>query len=246
MNNGTRFPRLVKWIFLTGIAFLIFMTVMRFIFFFYFAPLEYSFSNYLHPFLLGLNFDTRIVCGLIIFPFLIGNLHLEYSANKKLSTGSIIQLLITIVLMAVLVFFMKKGHATAVTLTGIIIIFLLILVWLFATKNCNPFQNSFSKKVFKIYFFIITVTLVFLYAVDFQNYDYLHERLNASVMNYLSDAKISMNMVWQTYPVVTILILIIVVTAIIFWLINHWFNKTAKSVYRGNSLVELSSGLYLH
>jgi phosphoglycerol transferase MdoB-like AlkP superfamily enzyme len=243
MNNGARFPQLVKWMFLTGIAFLIFMTAMRFIFFFYFAPLEYSFVDYLHPFLLGLNFDTRIVCGFIVFPFLIGNLHLEYSSNKKLSTGSLIQVIIAIVLMAVLVFFMKKGHATAATLTGIIIVFLLILVWLFATKNCNPFQNSFSKKVFKIYFFIITVTLVFLYAVDFQNYDYLHERLNASVMNYLSDAKISMNMVWQTYPVVTIFILIIVVTAIIFWLINHWFNKTAKTGYRGNSLSRIIIGI---
>src|SRR5690348_13389133 len=129
MNNGARFPQLVKWMFLTGIAFLIFMTAMRFIFFFYFAPLEYSFADYLHPFLLGLNFDTRIVCGFIVFPFLIGNLHLEYSSNKKLSTGSLIQVIIAIVLMAVLVFFMKKGHATAATLTAIIIVFLLILVW---------------------------------------------------------------------------------------------------------------------
>ncbi len=106
---------------------------------------------------------------------------------------------------------MKKGHATPVTLIGTGILFVLILVWLFVTKNCNPFENSFSRNVFKVYFFIITVALVFLYAIDFENYDYLHERLNASLMNYLGDAKISMNMVWETYPVFTIVILIIVV-----------------------------------
>ncbi|MEO6893471.1 MAG: hypothetical protein ABI136_00480, partial [Ginsengibacter sp.] len=204
MNRRASFPRLVKWIFLTGIAFLVFMTIMRFIFFYHFAPLNYTFSSCFKAFLLGLNFDERIVCGLILFPFIVGNLHLTYTDKKKLSTGSLIQLFLTVLVMALLIFFMKKGHATVSTLTGTIILFLLIFVWLFVTKNCNPFENSFSKKVFKIYFFIITVALVFLYAVDFQNYDYLHERLNASVMNYLSDAKISMNMVWETYPVFTL------------------------------------------
>ncbi len=242
MNKKASFPRLVKWIFLTGIAFLIFMTIMRFIFFYHFAPLNYTFSKCFKAFLLGLNFDERIVCGLILFPFLVGNLHLTYTDKKKLSTGSIIQLLLTILLMALLIFFMKKGHATAVTLSSITILFILILVWLFVTKNCNPFENSFSKKVFKVYFFIITVALVFLYAVDFQNYDYLHERLNASVMNYLSDAKISMNMVWETYPVVTLIILIIICTAILFWLINHWYNRTKKSVYEGTSLARIIIG----
>ena len=243
MNRRASFPRLVKWIFLTGIAFLIFMTIMRFIFFYHFAPLNYTFSNCFKAFLLGLNFDERIVCGLILFPFLVGNLHLIYTDKKKLSTGSIIQLFLTILLMALLIFFMKKGHATTVTLTGVIILFILILIWLFITKNCNPFENSFSKKIFKVYFFIITVALVFLYAVDFQNYDYLHERLNASVMNYLSDAKISMNMVWETYPVVTLIILIIICTAILFWLINHWYNKTAKTIYEGSSLTRIITGV---
>ncbi|MEO8822840.1 MAG: sulfatase-like hydrolase/transferase, partial [Ginsengibacter sp.] len=243
MNRRASFPRLVKWIFLTGIAYLIFMTIMRFIFFYHFAPLNYTFSNSLKPFLLGLNFDERIVCGLILFPFVVGNLHLTYNDKKKLSAGSLVQLFLAILVMALLIFFMKKGHATTVTLIGTIILFLLIFVWLFATKNCNPFENSFSKKVFKVYFFIITLALVFLYAVDFQNYDYLHERLNASVLNYLSDAKISMNMVWETYPVVILIILIIACTSILFWLINHWYNKTARSVYKGSPLARIITGV---
>src|SRR6185437_9649012 len=122
---------------------------------------------------------VRIVCGIIIFPFVIGNLHLKYNEKKRLTAGSIIEVFITIVIMGLLILFMKKGHGSLPVLIGTGILFLLILVWLFATKNCNPFENAFSKKIFKIYFFIITVSLVFLYAIDFENYDYLHERLNA-------------------------------------------------------------------
>src|SRR6185312_6264031 len=108
MKRKSNFPRLVKWMFLTGIAFLIFMTIMRFIFFYHFAPLNYSFSNSFRAFFLGLNFDVRIVCGIIIFPFVIGNLHLKYNEKKRLTAGSIIEVFITVVIMGLLILFMKK------------------------------------------------------------------------------------------------------------------------------------------
>ncbi len=129
--------------------------------------------------------------------------------KNDLPAGSIAQVVITILIMVLLIIFMKKGHASGSIIIGIGILFALILVWLFTTKNCNPFENTVSKIIFKIYFLLITVSLVFLYAIDFEHFDYLHQRLNASVLNYTEDAKISMNMVWQTYPVITLLILII-------------------------------------
>jgi phosphoglycerol transferase MdoB-like AlkP superfamily enzyme len=242
MKKKSGFPRLVKWMFLTSIAFLIFMTIMRFVFFYHFAPLNYSFSNCVRAFFLGLNFDARIVCGFIIFPFVIGNLNLKYNEKNRFTIGSIIQVILTVVIMALLIFFMKKGHASLAVLIGTAILFFLILVWLFVTKNCNPFENRISKNIFKTYFFIITVSLVFLYAVDFENFDYLHERLNAGVLNYLSDAKISMNMVWETYPVFTLLILIAVCTTILYWLINRWYKKTEQSVYEGKNVSKFVIG----
>ena len=69
-----------------------------------------------------------------------------------------------------------------------------------ATKNCNPFEHPVSRKIFKIYFFLITAITGVIYAIDFEHYDYLHQRLNASVFNYAEDAKISMNMVWRNLP----------------------------------------------
>ena len=242
MKKKSNFPLLVKWMFLAGIAFLIFMTIMRLVFFYHFVPQEYTFSKCLPSFLLGLHFDLRIVCGIVLFPFVIGNLHLKYSSKKRLTIASIIQLFITIVVMVLLLIFMFKGHATPGTLIIIGILFTLILVWLFITKNCNPFENSFSEKVFKVYFFIITLSLVLMYVIDFEHFDYLHERLNAGAMNYLSDAKISMNMVWETYPVITLLIATFIATFIIYWLIMRWFKKVQQSTFNAHVATKFSMG----
>ncbi len=236
------FPRLIKWMFFTAITFLVFMTIMRFAFFFHFRPAQYSFANSMKAFLLGLNFDARIVCGIVLFPFLIGNLHLRFNNKQSISAGSIIELFITILIMVLIIIFMKKGHASVSILINMSVLFALILVWLFITKNCNPFENAASRKIFKIYFFVITLSLVLLYAVDFEHYDYLHQRLNASVLNYTQDAKISMNMVWETYPVFTLLLLVIIFTAILYWLIILWFKKLNFSVYRGHIISKFVLG----
>ena len=70
-----------------------------------------------------------------------------------------------------------------------------------------PFLNPFRRKT-GIHFWNITLAIIFLvlmifYAVDFYHYDYLKQRLNASVLNYLQDANITFGMVWETYPIVT-------------------------------------------
>lgn len=236
------FPHLIKWMFLTGIALLIFMTIMRFVFFFHYRPFEYSFANSFKSFLLGLNFDTRIACGITLFPFLIGNLYLNCNEKRRLSTASIFRLAITILVMAALIIFMKKGHAPLSSLIYMGVLFALILVWLLSTKNCNPFENLTSRKIFKVYFSLITFSLVFIYAIDFEHYDYLHQRLNASALNYMEDAKISMNMVWETYPVFTLLILIIVCTALLYWFVNWQFKKIQSSMYIGRGIAKIVMG----
>ena len=236
------FPRLIKWMFATGIAFLVCMVIMRLVFFLHFRPAQYSFSNSFKALLLGLHFDLRIVCGIVLFPFLVGNLHVSHNEKKRLSTGSIVQLLITILVMVLLIIFMKKGHVPISSLIYMGILFALILMWLSGTKNCNPFENPVSRKIFKIYFFLITLSLALLYAIDFEHYDYLHQRLNASVLNYAEDAKISMNMVWETYPVFTLLILVIISTTLLYGLITWSFKKIQPATWRGGSITTILIG----
>src|SRR5882757_8359324 len=104
------FPRLVKWMFITGIIFLVCMVIMRLVFFIHFRPPQYSYSNSFKALLLGLHFDARIVSGIVLFPFLIGSLRLTYTKQGRFTAGSIFQLAITILVMVLLIIFMKKGH----------------------------------------------------------------------------------------------------------------------------------------
>lgn len=222
------FPQLVSWMFLIAVTFLIFMTALRFAFFFHFKPSGYTFGNNLSTFLLGLNFDLRIVCGIVLFPFLVGNLHLTCRSKNKLSVGSIAAVVFSIIIMLLLLFFMYKGHAPLSILLFVGSLFALILLWLFTTKNCNPFQNDISRKIFKTYFFIFSLALVVFYAVDFQHFDYLHQRLNATVLTYTEDASISTNMILETYPIFWILMYMILSTAVLV-ILNNWYFKRIKN-----------------
>ncbi|MEP6584595.1 MAG: LTA synthase family protein [Ginsengibacter sp.] len=211
-------PRLIKWMFFTGIILLVLMTILRFSFFFYFKPAQYTFANCIKPFLLGLRFDLRVACGIVLLPYLAGSFRLDYNDNKRLKAGSIIRLVIAFALMTVVILLLKNNHGSIASIIIISALFLLYLFWLFSAKTCNPFENPASKKVFKWYFFIISICLTVLYTTDFEHYDYLHQRLNASVLNYAEDAKISMNMIWQTYPVFALIFIIIGGTLLVYFL----------------------------
>lgn len=212
---------------ITGLVFLTFMTLMRLAFFYRFSAPSATISDYIQPFLLGLNFDLRIVCGIILFPFLIGQLYLIHK-GKKLSTASIVRVGFTVITMAFLLWFMKKGHIQITVFSMIVVIFLLILLWLFTSKDCNPFHHNISRKIFKGYFIFVAITLVLFYALDFEHFDYLQQRLSASIINYTGDAKISLNMIWETYPVFKLLLFIVVSIFIIVFLVNVFFRKISR------------------
>ncbi|HEY4108927.1 LTA synthase family protein [Puia sp.] len=70
--------------------------------------------------------------------------------------------------------------------------------------------------------------LVFFYSVDFAHYSYLSQRLNASVLNYLADAGISTTMVWETYPVFRILLLLVAGTWAIRRIVRLLYERTGR------------------
>ncbi len=220
-------PKLLSWMLITGLVFLVFMTVMRFVFFYRFSAPSAYIGDYVQPFLLGLNFDLRIVCGIILFPFLIGQLYLKYH-NKKLSTASIVRVSLAVIVMGFLLWFMKKGHMQLVIFSIMAALFLLILLWLFASKDCNPFHTRVSERVFKGYFIFIAFVIVLFYALDFEHFDYLQQRLSASIINYTGDAKISLNMIWETYPVFKLFLFIVLSIFILSFLINLAFRKISR------------------
>jgi len=85
----------------------------------------------------------------------------------------------------------------------------LSMLILSALPFLNPIKKNTARKFWNILLPLAFLFTVFMYVADYYHFDYLHQRLNASVLNYLQDAGISGNMVWQTYPVIRILLFMV-------------------------------------
>ena len=109
-----------------------------------------------------------------------------------------------------------------------IAIVLLLMLLIGSIPFFHPFKNITAKKIWIVALTLIVTAIVFFYFIDFAHYSYLTQRLNASVLNYLEDAGISLNMVWQSYPVLKIIFGIVLFTIILNWLIRRGHRNIQK------------------
>src|SRR6185312_10601229 len=169
MFTGIKIPKLIRWIFWTGIIFLVLMSLLRFIFYLSFPHSGGAAGSAASAFLLGFRFDLRMVCILLEAMLIIGIL-----------------------------------------------------------KRTDPFHSSSGRKAEFILLGIASLFFSFFYIVDFAHYSYLSQRLSGSVLNYLQDAGISLNMVWQTYPVIRLLLALLIGSLVLFWLVKKSFSFVAR------------------
>jgi phosphoglycerol transferase MdoB-like AlkP superfamily enzyme len=161
--------RLLRWSIYTGLFFLLLMTLLRGIFFFVFKNLNLSLADALPSFGLGLRYDLRMVCVLLMVLIIIGSI-----------------------------------------------------------RPFNPFESKRARTAWFFVFGVIGFFFSFFYIVDFVHYEYLSQRLNASVLNYVKDAGISMKMVWESYPVIKLLILLTVAVILWLWAIRWLYKKASR------------------
>lgn len=92
----------------------------------------------------------------------------------------------------------------------------------------HPFKTKAGKRLAFTLWTIFSIVFVVFYTVDFANYAYLQERLNAELLTLLQDTKDSASMVWQTYPVIWLLITLIVSVLLLLAIIKFWYKKITK------------------
>ncbi len=114
-----------------------------------------------------------------------------------------------------------RYDARIVSVIGLSILILCAIPFL------HPIKKNNAKKFWNILLPLLFVLMVFVYMADYYHFDYLHQRLNASVLNYLqeSDARISKDMVGQTYPIKTIIVLLIVVAILSGFVFNRLLRR---------------------
>ena len=127
----------------------------------------------------------------------------------------------------------------------VVSIILLVLLVFGSIRPLNPFNNSIAKKVWLILLGITSFILLFFYTVDFAHYSYLTQRLNASVLNYLEDTSISLNMVWQSYPVIRLILALIIGTVIMIWLLKRSYKRVEKKTGIVSKKIRVTSFIVL-
>ena len=73
-------------------------------------------------------------------------------------------------------------------------------------KRFSPFHSANTKKFWTVYLAIITLVIMFFFGADFGNFSYNHTRIGASALNFKDDPYEMFRMVWESYPIVWILI----------------------------------------
>jgi len=91
----------------------------------------------------------------------------------------------------------------------LIILPIFLIGWI---KPFNPVLNRLARKICLSYLTLAFAIAVFYYFADFIHYSYLHRPLDASVLRFAEDFSISFNMMWQSYPILWLVLALITIT----------------------------------
>ena len=86
----------------------------------------------------------------------------------------------------------------------------------------SPFYSEKNKRLWSYYLALATLIVLFFFGADFGNFSYNHTRINASALNFAEDPIISFKMLWQSYPMVWILLGLFLAVA----MLAHLFKRT--------------------
>lgn len=95
----------------------------------------------------------------------------------------------------------------------------------------NPFRGERPKRFWTAYLGIITLLVLFFYGADFGQFAYVNARLNADALIFAEDPQESLQMVWQSYPIVWILIGLFGAVMMMIWM----FRRTHVDVEEKNT-----------
>ncbi len=80
------------------------------------------------------------------------------------------------------------------------------IIWAFLIPHWNLLTVPILQKLSQIYLAIAVVGTVFFYGFDLGNYSYLGHRMDVSTLRLLENPIIAMEMAWESYPIVWIVL----------------------------------------
>jgi len=111
-----------------------------------------------------------------------------------------------------------------------IAILLLPIALLSLFPKLSPFYSERCKKMWTVYLGILTLLVLFFYGADFGQFAYINARLNADALIFAEDPRESLEMIWQSYPIVWILVGLAGAVLMMIWM----FRRTHVDVHAKN------------
>jgi phosphoglycerol transferase MdoB-like AlkP superfamily enzyme len=104
-----------------------------------------------------------------------------------------------------------------------------LVLLLCAVPALRPWRHAKSRLFWIPLLVLLSVVVLFFYVIDYYHYDYLQQRLNGASISLLKEAAISAQMVWETYPVIRIVIALMLLTIFFTWLWRRLFARMAAT-----------------
>lgn len=123
-----------------------------------------------------------------------------------------------------------------IKLSAILIVPLTILVLMF---NDRFFTKKACKYIAKIYLSFCFLCITLFYFFDFGHYDYLNTRLNASSLRFLSNLKISLQVLVQSYPIFKIILALILLLIISSKAVNLSYKKFNSTNHKTETRIKV-------
>jgi phosphoglycerol transferase MdoB-like AlkP superfamily enzyme len=131
-------------------------------------------------------------------------------------------------------------------LTLIMLLPLMALSWI---RPIHLFHSRFGRPFWNGYLTVIAAFIFLVYLSDFAHYAYLYTRLNVAAVGLLEDTAISLEMLWETYPVLRTIFGLLAITALYHYLIKRLMRRYAEtpspSQNRGQKAITVALTLFL-
>lgn len=108
-----------------------------------------------------------------------------------------------------------------------------------AAPALRPWRRPASVRFWVPLLVTLTLLVLFLYVVDYYHYDYLQQRLNGASLSLLRETGTSARMVWQSYPVLRVLLIMVLLLVAFSYFYRRLFRAFAnnrESAGRGHYL----------
>lgn len=120
-----------------------------------------------------------------------------------------------------------------------------VLLLLGAIPLFDPYKGRWGKTTWFILLWLAAFIFTAVYSVDFQYYSYLSQRLNASLLTYAGDTDTSLSMVWESYPVIRILLTIVGVMLVIMVVLRWGYRRVEATSPAGRQKFGWAWGILL-